>query len=304
MSKRTTPTTRRQPDPREAGMAQHPAGSVDNPASGGVSMGLQTVPVKTATQVTVQTARVKERGDKECILLHFHMADKKDSILWVGDPLAFAAMVNDAAQSCAKSAAAAAGDVQDERAFCRRCDARIFGPRIEVGYCVPCEKIAELPTEPPKPWSDPMSRLAGDLLAMGEQFARPPLAPLAITEDRPKCQWVTDNDDSIGGEGEISCGGPMDVDGDTAVCTRGHQWERCDCGGSTCAGWRVTPRDRAREATSPFPDDRPPCRECRHPLEVLGDYAVCIGVVEHKFRRDAPDGEWRICPPGEWGPVE
>lgn len=59
--------------------------------------------------------------------------------------------------------------------------------------------------------------------------------------DMGRCGRVTDHDDSIGGEGEITCGAVMMGDALTAECTRGHRWVACSCGGRTCKGWKVRP---------------------------------------------------------------
>lgn len=53
------------------------------------------------------------------------------------------------------------------------------------------------------------------------------------------CQRVTDYDDSIGGEGEILCESRLTISNDKAVCTQGHRWVPCNCGGPTCWGWKV-----------------------------------------------------------------
>lgn len=53
------------------------------------------------------------------------------------------------------------------------------------------------------------------------------------------CSFVIDYDDSIGGEGEITCGAPLTIDGDRARCTAGHGWVRCQCGPPTCRRLKV-----------------------------------------------------------------
>lgn len=62
----------------------------------------------------------------------------------------------------------------------------------------------------------------------------------AVVAAQPRCQMVTDFDDSIGGEGEIVCGSALivsNVNGGTAVCAEGHRWVRCDCDRLGCTGW-------------------------------------------------------------------
>ncbi len=93
-----------------------------------------------------------------------------------------------------------------------------------------------LPEDPAEllPWiGEACEALAAALPGMREQQA---------TEARRTavewCGFVVD-DDSIGGEGEITCGAALAVDGDRARCTAGHRWVCCRCGPPTCRGLKV-----------------------------------------------------------------
>lgn len=79
-------------------------------------------------------------------------------------------------------------------------------------------------------------------LALREQELRfSMVVPDEPAPEGQRCGRVTDYDDSIGGEGEITCGAHLVMadDNETAVCVRGHKWKHCDCGGPTCNGWLV-----------------------------------------------------------------